>query len=205
MDTTKFPVQIVTHRLVRPNLDVYYPAVTGLGIPAVHQRINTAIFNLVQKLISDQGYYQNPQMQVTGYYELKTNERGILSLDMENYAYAPMAAHGLTVIKSLTFDTQTGKQYQLGELFKPGSNYVKVLSDIIQKQITQRQVPLLTEFTQIAPNQDYYIADKTLVVYFQLYELTPYVYGFPMFPISVYDLQDIITDNGPLGRMATNG
>ena len=34
-----------------------------------------------------------------------------------------------------------------------------------------------------------------------LYELTPSVYGFPMFPISVYDIQDIIDENGPLGRL----
>ncbi|WP_342669952.1 hypothetical protein [Pseudobacillus wudalianchiensis] len=41
-------------------------------------------------------------------------------------------------------------------------------------------------------------------MYFQLYEITPYVFGFPMFLISVYNLQDIIDENGLLGRMAAN-
>ena len=53
--------------------------------------------------------------------------------------------------------------------------------------------------------QHFYIADKTLVIYFQLYEITPYVVGLPMFPISVFDLADIIDESGPLGRLATNG
>ena len=60
---------------------------------------------------------------------------------------------------------------------------------------------MINEFTTIRPEQDYYIADKALVIYFQLYELTPYAYGFPYFPISVYEIQDIIDENGPLGRM----
>jgi hypothetical protein len=107
----------------------------------------------------------------------------------------------MTVIKSLTFDTTTGKTYKLAELFKPGSDYIEVLSDIIRLQIKERDIVLLEDFKGIAPDQDYYIADKSLVVYFQLYELTAYAYGIPFFPISVYELQDIIREDGPLGRM----
>jgi hypothetical protein len=56
-------------------------------------------------------------------------------------------------------------------------------------------------FKGISPEQDYYIADKALVLFFQLYELTAYAYGFPYFPISIYDLQTIIDEQGPLGKM----
>lgn len=89
-------------------------------------------------------------------------------------------------------------------MFKPGSDYVKRLSALIQEQIKVRDIQLLNEFTAIRPDQDFYLADKSIVIYFQLYELTAYVYGFPMFPISVYELQDIIDENGPLGRLAQN-
>ena len=120
------------------------------------------------------------------------------------YYYAYQAAHGMTIVKSLTFDIKTGRTYKLSSLFKPDSNYVKVLSDIISLQIKVREIPLLDDFKGIDPEQDYYIADKSLVVYFQLYEITPYVYGLPYFPISVYELQDIIRDEGALGRMANS-
>ena len=93
---------------------------------------------------------------------------------------------------------------QLEDLFIPGSNYVEVISNHIQQQIEKRNIQLLDDFTTIQPQQDFYIADKTLVIYFQLYEITPYVEGLPMFPISVFDLMDIMGENSPLSRLAIN-
>ncbi len=151
-------------------------------------------------MLHDQGYPQNPQTDVSAFYELKSNEKNILSLSLINYAFSG-GAHGLTVQKSLTFDTQNARQYALKDLFKPGSDYIGRLSAIITAQIKQRNIPLLVDFKSIRPDQDYYIADKALVVYFQLYELAAYVYGFLYFPISVYDIQDIIAEDGPLGKM----
>jgi hypothetical protein len=135
-----------------------------------------------------------------GYFEVKTNERHILSITLSVYSYTG-GAHGMTVIQSLTFDMTTGKRYSLKELFKPNSNYIERLSALIQNQIKQRNLPVLEPFKRIKPDQDFYIADKSLVIYFQLYELVPYAYGFPYFPISVYEIQDIIVEEGPLGKM----
>ncbi|MDA8234437.1 MAG: DUF3298 domain-containing protein [Clostridia bacterium] len=200
MPQVDLPVRINTARTVLPNLSVYYPLVEGLPNMVAQQTINYRIQALVNQLIRDQGYYQNPQTEVTGTYEIKTNERGILSLNIINYAFAG-GAHGLTITKSLTFDVQTGRVYELKDLFKPGSDYVKRLNQIIEKQIAERKIPLLNPFTGIKADQDFYIADKALVIYFQLYELTAYVYGFTYFPISVYEIEDIIDENGPLGKM----
>ncbi len=204
MNTVPLPVQIIPRKLSLPNLSVYYPFVAGQANPAAMQIMNNTILSLANQLIHMQGYFQNPLTQVTGWFEVKTNEREVLSLNLGTYGYPPKAAHGMTYIKSLTFDTRTGHAYQLHELFTPGSDYVKRLSDIIKKQIAQRKIQLINDFEGIRPDQDYYIADKALVIYFQLYEITPYVFGFPMFPISVYDLQDIVREGSPLAKMATN-
>jgi hypothetical protein len=204
MDETNFPVQIFIQKLIKLNLEVYYPVVLNLNNPIVQQRINTIISHEVNNLIYKQGYYQDPQTQVTGLFEIKSNERGILSINLSNYAYPPHAAHGMTYIKSLTMDIQTGKVYQLFELFKPDSNYVSIISNNIKKQIFAREIPLLDGFEKIKDNQDYYIADKAIVIYFQLYEITPYYIGFPMFPISVFELQNIAVPTGPIDVMATN-
>lgn len=206
------PVQIITRTIVIPNqqIAIDYPVVVGMVNQIVQQKINTAILFLVKKLFRDQTNqlinqgYKNPRITVQGWYEIKTNERGILSLTIGNYTMAFPAAHGLTIIKSLTFDIHTGKAYRLNELFKSGSDYVEVISENIRKQIAEREIPLLGEFKGINPEQDYYIADKALVVYFQQYEITPYYVGLPMFPISVFDLQSILRENGPLGIMAAN-
>lgn len=200
--TGKFPVRIETMAHRAPNVEIYFPQVTGLANRDAQVRINQTIAEQTRELVRRQLAVQiqgNTEMQ--GYYEIKSNERGVLSLIQVNYAYTPPMAHGMTFAGSLTFSVATGRSYGLGDLFKPGSPYVARISANIREQIRQRDFPTLGEFTAIRPDQDYYIADKALVVYFQLYEIAPYAAGFPMFPISVYALQDIIAENSPLGVM----
>ncbi len=196
----ELPVQIQARKVKQARLDLTYPVVVGLPNVRVQEHINGVIWNLVLELLREQGYFENPMTTVTATFEIKTNERGILSLTLINYAFSG-GAHGMTINKSLTFDVTTGKSFQLSELFKPGSDYVNIISDIVAAQIKERDITLLDEFKGIAPNQDYYIADKSLVIYFQLYELAAYVYGILHFPISVYTLQDIVAEDGPLGKM----
>ena len=198
------PVSIHTVKITSgPDKKVLYPQVMGMQNQELEKSLNRAIFDQTQQLINQQiGNMPTSVEQMLGLYEIKNNQRQVLSLSLSNYTYHYHAAHGMTYIKSLTFDLQKGKLCELKDLFKPGSDYVKTLSTLIHTQIKQRDIQLLNGFTVIRPNQDFYIADKVLVVYFQLYEITPYVFGFPMFPISVYDIQDFIDENGPLGRMA---
>ncbi|MGC5325981.1 DUF3298 domain-containing protein [Brevibacillus sp. SYSU BS000544] len=201
----QLPVGIETRVISSKKTTIYVPQVSGLANRQVQNRINTAIINEINSMIREQGKYQtstNPEM--TGHYEIKTNERGILSLTLSNYAISEHMAHGFTILRSLTFNVNTGKQYQLSELFKPGSDYIAVISAIIAAQIKARNLPLLNGFTTIRPNQPYYLADKALVIYFQLYEITPYYVGFPMFPISVYDVLSMTTDESPISILAAD-
>lgn len=185
--------------------NIYYPQVFKMKNVKLEQDINQNIVHQTQQLVNELvGGDPASVVEIIGSYEIKNNQREVLSLTLSNYTYHYHAAHGMTIIKSLTFDLKKEKLITLKDLFKPGSNYEKRLTDMIKKQINQRDIELLNPLPEIKPNQDFYIADKTLVIYYQLYEITPYVFGFPMFPISVYDLQDIIDENGPLGRMAEN-
>jgi hypothetical protein len=195
-----YPIIVNTLKIEYKNLEVYYPQVTCLSNPSAQEIINRTILNTVYGLIQEQGYYENPDVDMTGTYELKNNDKGILSITLTNYAFAG-GAHGNTIVKALNFDIMNGHVYTLPELFKPNSNYIKVISDIIKVQIKERNLPTTEEFTEISPNQYFYIADRALVIFFQLYDITPYYVGIPYFPISIYDLQDIIAEDGPLQRM----
>ncbi|UKS26367.1 DUF3298 and DUF4163 domain-containing protein [Paenibacillus sp. HWE-109] len=200
MDGLDQPVSIQTNQMLRNKLKLLYPSVIHHTPYSSQLAMNTAIVNAVNKQLSDQGYPKNPLADVTAYYEIKTNERNVLSLTLWNYTFSG-GAHGLTIQNALTFSTETGKSYALKDLFKPGSDYVGKLSALIQAELKTRDIPLLVDFKAIRPDQDFYIADKSLVIYFQVYELAAYVYGFLYFPISVYALQDIIAEDGPLGKM----
>lgn len=184
---------------------VYYPQVAFCENYLWEHRINHAIYEQVKSLISIQTENMPTTVdEMLGLYEIKNNQRQLLSLSLINYTYHKQAAHGLTYIKSLTFDFVNEEICQLSDLFTPGADYVQRISELVEIQIIQRDIPLLGEFTGIRPGQDFYIADKSLVIYFQLYEITPYVVGLPMFPISVFDLVDIIDEQSPLNRMAVN-
>lgn len=200
------PVDIETIKISSgTDKTVFYPLVSGMANQMLEGFINREIALRTQELINRQLKDTSLTLQeMVGYYEIKNNQRRVLSLLLSNYAYHYHAAHGMTYLASLTFDLEKEKLCKLNDLFKPGSDYSAKLSSLIRKQIKERDIQLLNEVPPITNNQDFYIADKTLVVYFQLYEITPYVFGFPMFPISVYDLQDILDESGPLGRMAVS-
>ncbi|KMK75627.1 DUF3298 and DUF4163 domain-containing protein [Alkalihalobacillus pseudalcaliphilus] len=199
-NTSILPVSIKARHIVEPRIDIYFPQITGLSHVTIEQEMNKRIESQVYRMIRKQGYLENPETEITGGFDLKNNQRNILSFTNSHYSYSG-GAHGLTMVRSLTVDVQTGRVYALRDLFKKGSNYQQRINELIRMQIKTRKLDLLNEFKGIHPNQYFYVADKTLVIYFQLYELQAYVYGLTYFPISVYDLAEIIDEEGPLGRM----
>lgn len=198
--TLMLPIEIRTMTGDNANVKVNIPYVAGGTSAEAARKMNEAIAAANRALLEEQGYPGPDIREMNGSFEIKTNERGVLSLSLLNYAFTG-GAHGNTLQKSLTFDADTGRSYTLAELFKPGSPWEARINANIKAQIKARQLPLLVDYPGITPEQDYYIADKALVVYFPLYAIVPYVWGFPYFPISVYELQDVLDENGPLGAM----
>ncbi|RKP50095.1 DUF3298/DUF4163 domain-containing protein [Cohnella endophytica] len=196
--TMMLPIRVRT--MTAKNVKINVPYVNGGTTKAAQMAMNKKIASANQALLKEQGFPSKDIQQMDGTFESKTNERGVLSLSLLNYTFTG-GAHGNTLQKSLTFDANTGRSYKLGELFKKDSGYEARLNAIIQAQIKARQLPLLVDYPGITPDQDFYIADKSLVIYFPLYAIVPYAWGFPYFPISVFDIQDIIDEDGPLGFM----
>lgn len=71
----------------------------------LEKMINRTIMQQTKQLIQQQaGDIPTPIEEMIGSYEIKNNQRNILSMSLSNYAYHYHAAHGMTYIKSLTFD-----------------------------------------------------------------------------------------------------
>ena len=198
----KNPAVIQTYHIsnTRPKVDVYYPIITQLDDPKVQEKLNQLLFKKMNKMLEDNNYHDPSLVELVATYEIKNNQRDLFSINLIVYSFTG-GAHGMTYVNSLTFDTKTGRQYNLQDMFKPGSPYVQRISEYIRRHIQQWKTPVLEPFTKIKPDQDFYLADTSLVVYFQLYEISPYVAGFPYFPIPLLDLQDIIKPNSPADRM----
>ncbi|ARK29092.1 DUF3298 and DUF4163 domain-containing protein [Halalkalibacter krulwichiae] len=200
MNISQLPADIISRHIVSNRLDVYYPQLHRLKDYTVQMMLNERIKKQVMTMMKKQGYKENPQTTITGGYEIKTNQRDIVSLTNSHYSYSG-GAHGVTLLKSLTMNIKNGFVYSLKDLFKPSTDYKNRLNFLINEQIKERELPLIAPFEGVSSNQYYYISDKALIIYFQLYELLPYAWGFPYFVISVYDIQDLLIEDGALGRM----
>jgi Protein of unknown function (DUF3298). len=200
----RLPVIVQAVRLTRPKTEIWSPFISGLPNLEAQSRIRQSLQEAERSLEARQGPLDDPRAEMLGWFEVKTNERDVFSISLYNYAYTG-GAHGRTLQTSRTYDTDTGRVHKLGDLFKPGSPYLDRLTANVREQIRRRDVPVY-ENTEVSvtPDTDFYIADRALVLYFQQYEITPYVYGFPYFPISVYDLSDIVREDSPLGVMNAN-
>lgn len=195
----KRPADIITRIYRGKDISMLYPQVMGHESVNANTRMNMAIrnqtVNLAKSLIQ-------PELRtnIEGSYEIKNNQRGIVSLTLIGFAEFG-GAHPMTMVKSLTMDTSNGENYALHQLFKEGGQYRKLINAEISRQIKVREIPLLDSFKGISPEQDYYVSDQVLVVYYQLYELSPYAAGFPYFPIPLYMLSEEIPENSILSRL----
>ncbi len=109
------PVQVRTLAYDAPGIRIQYPQVAGLASPQAEERINRAIIGQIQEMQRIQQHVQTgSHPQTTGNFEIKTNERGILSLVLSNYTYSAPMAHGYTIAKGLTFNARTRRFLRAG-------------------------------------------------------------------------------------------
>ena len=172
--------------------------------PYVLDMSNHELQNKINQLIKDQSgidYKGRPNETFRQDYDVMLNKNGILSILNQSDMYMEGAAHGLSMRSTINIDMTDGKLYALSDLFKPGVDYKSKLNTMIKKKLAEDNIPLLREFEGIGDKQEYYLTDKELVVYYQLYDYTPYAYGFLEFYIPYGDIADIIEKKGPIGRM----
>src|SRR5699024_1428058 len=113
LSNVALPVMVRT-RIEREGDAIFYiPEIVGHWNPYVERDINWYMYEVIRKLADQQYVEQDAEQfsEMIGTFEIKTNERNVLSVIFSNYAYADGFAHGLTLMDSLTFDVVTGKRY----------------------------------------------------------------------------------------------
>ena len=131
-------------------------------------------------------------------YETPYNKNSALSIFCDRYEYTG-GAHGMTVRSSDTWDLGYGYPMQLKEFYPKGANYKKSLiaSAILEaeRQIKDGSGMYFEDYKKLIARyfdpEDYYLTEKGLAVFYQLYAIAPYAQGFPVF-IAPY------SENGPM-------
>lgn len=108
----------------------------------------------------------------------------LISLTFSHYRYTG-GAHGITSRFSYNIDKETGEQLNLKEFLERTELNLEDINYEIQEEIEANPADYHSglDFTGIREDHEYYLKDSALVIYFQLYEIAPYAFGFPEFEI----------------------
>jgi len=161
------------------------------------EAINAALRAKATSLVQELAAFGN----VTGEYTVQLQEAGIISVSFLYSAYYFPQAHPTHLMGAVTADLESGAVYSLADLFAD-DRYIEVVSRAVARGIAEQDIPTLIEFEGIAPDQEFFLTPEGLVVYFQLYELAPYAWGFPQFTVAYEELLPIAKEDGPIARLA---
>jgi hypothetical protein len=208
VDRIKLMASVVEGKVGEPPIQVAFPEVVSLfpldeavKFKSVPERVNILIRQLVEGMMLQQGWGQDNLLEMIGTFRVTLNKKGILSIRFENFSMLEMQAHPSTIVRGLTVDLKTGKAQQLSDFFKINSGYRLIISEEIKRQIKARGIELISDFNRINDDQEFYLTDKALVIFFQEGTLAPRVWGMLEFPIPYTLLANVINQEGLLARL----
>lgn len=185
--------------------DVYmiirYPQISNHPDKNVEENINKKLKDIfvgkVEGSRREQGKFQEDFKES---YDVTAVEN-LLVITLNQYVYPFGAAHGMPYTAYYHMNINTGEFFELKDLFKKNSEYVKELSAIVKESINERNkdpdAMFFNEpFERISPNQGFTISKDKMQLFFQPYEIAPYAAGFPTFDISYLKINDIIDKEG---------
>lgn len=183
-------VTVVSQEETRDKVELAYPQIQGLPKAEVQDKFNQAIREEVEGFAAK---LNMPDHSGKVSYKTEYNDHYLLSVTLTELFYVKHQAHPMTYLRAFTINTKTGEFYRLKDIFTQGTGYAEKLNLLIGQQIAEHQIPLLKPFKGIDDNQEFYLSADGLVVYYQLYEYTPYFYGFPKFTIPYEQISDLMS------------
>lgn len=198
------PALISDIKVEKPGLSLTYPKVSGLKHKSAEASINRYIKKEVHEVLKEEGYGNSEDKKFTGGYSVKLNKRGTLSIIIEIYCHQKGEAHGRTIRKNINISLKDARIYHMDDLFSRKirkSKYISRINELIKNQIQFKAIKFTREYDTISKDQEYYLTETSLVVYFHVNQFTSFEYGFPEFEIPFEDVLDIVNSKGPIGRL----
>jgi hypothetical protein len=205
---TSFPLSnqyYIEIKKYSPNKDylVYYPQIGGMENEGAEKRVN-AILKQKSK-VKPVPFHTQLDYSYFGDFSVTFYKNNLLVLQLEGYNFPFGAAHGMPYKTYAHIDLKTGRIYELKDLFKRESNYVKIISDMVEKQIKEEEEQgsafyFLDQYKGIQPDQPFYVTEDALAIYFEPYEIAAYAAGFPTFMIPYKEIMEIINKDGAFWR-----
>jgi hypothetical protein len=198
------PALVTDVKVESPGLSLTYPKVSGLKHKSAESSINRYIKREIHGLLKEEGYGVDENKKFTGGYTVKLNKRGTMSILLEIYCHKKGEGHGNTYRKFINVSLKDARVYYLEDLFSrkiKKAKLISILNELIKDQLKSKAVKFTEEFNSIALNHTYFLTEDSLVICFEMQELTPVDSGLLEFIIPFLDIEDIINTKGPIGRL----
>lgn len=135
-------------------------------------------------------------------FELTSPPGDIFSIKFEMEGYVTGAAHPYHISRTANFDLEHGRDLALSELFKPGSDYLQLLSSYCISQLSSRDLILDEISAGAAPTSENYrnwnITADGFLITFDEYQVAPYAAGPQIVSVPYAELKAVLLEPGPL-------
>lgn len=205
-----------SNKKLRYTVKARYPQAVGAARDARLVKMNQALKSMATKEVGEFSKDFVAPDEVMGSSESYYDSDYIVSLaanDLVSIAwgvstYYEGAAHPNHYTLAFNYDLKAGRTLSLADLFKPDSNYLKVMSDYTVKALMKKMSPDPdADWIQrgAGPEAENYkswnIKREGLEITFDPYQVASYAEGEHVVVIPYNALKNVIDPNGALGRM----
>ena len=171
------------------DIDVEIPQILGLQNEKNQNEINNKILNEAEEWIKELKESSKslepslPYVLNARFYSFVNED--FISLYVDYYQFSG-GAHGITVRRDYNVRIKDSNIIKLKDLFKEGYDYKEYINKKIYEEINKNPDMYFVGkdgFNGISDNQGFYLKKDFIVIFFEAYEIAPYVAGLPEFLI----------------------
>ena len=136
-------------------------------------------------------------------YEVLYNQNGLLSLRVWVSIYMKGAAHPGSFSNTFNYDLSAGRLLVLDDLFQPDSQYLTVLAQFCQAEISRRDSAFWPDGAGPDPAnyRSWNLSEDGLLVTFDEYQVAPYAAGPQSVLVPYSTLSGLLKPGGPVERV----
>jgi hypothetical protein len=214
-----------TNKKLNYKIDISYPEIAA-PLDDRFNKLNQASKELVSRTVaqfkreraeaaaeaqtSDPSTLSELTSDLSGDYVIALADDNLVSIYYDIGGYAAGAAHGSSSSYVLNYDVKSGKLLKFADLFKPGANYLPLISAYcitdLKKQSKNHEDSLPDDMIQSGAGPDagnfksWTITRKGLSIDFDAYQVGPYAAGPQTVLVPYAALKDLINPAGPLAE-----
>jgi hypothetical protein len=192
------PVSAEKNRIVENTktykINVFFPEIKKAGIDDTIKKFVQDTINSFKSLPSEQTISHQWENTLYIDYQIYRSGSRNVSFKFEVYIFTG-GAHGITSIKTFTFDMPTQKEIYLTDLFKKDCKPFEVIYPLVKKRLEEKLNGTFWIEQGTGKEKENYkhfvLSDRAVIFFFQQYQVAPYAMGIQEVKIPLTELKNI--------------